>query len=179
MEGFTALIPLIRHIATYIPGHQPEEISHLLAVRGVGKLTAWAQNFMNMMDSMVVCKFIVGGSGPTGNGPNVAPEIFVEWLNDTTGWDLNLEDFLHTGERIFNLKRMFNVRRGISRKDDVLPPRFLTHMRGDDSEAATNLPPLGAMLNEFYRHRGWSEEGIPKREKLVELGLGHLTQHDR
>jgi aldehyde:ferredoxin oxidoreductase len=26
-------------------------------------------------------------------------------------------------------------------------------------------------LNEYYAARGWSEEGIPTREKLLQLGL--------
>ena len=37
--------------------------------------------------------------------------------------------------------------------------------------AADNLPNLEPMLNEYYATKGWSEEGIPTKEKLVELGL--------
>ena len=77
---------------------------------------------------------------------------------------------LQTGERIFNLKRMLGVRRGISRKDDILPMRILTHKLVEGGTKG-NLPHLGLMLNEYYTHRGWSEEGIPTRGKLVELGL--------
>ena len=29
------------------------------------------------------------------------------------------------------------------------------------------------VLPEYYRLRGWDENGIPKKEKLKELGLNH------
>jgi aldehyde:ferredoxin oxidoreductase len=74
------------------------------------------------------------------------------------------------GERIINLKRMLNVRRGISRKDDTLPSRILTSKRGE-GKSADSLPFLGLMLNEYYSHRGWSEDGIATKQKLGELGL--------
>ncbi len=77
---------------------------------------------------------------------------------------------LTVGERIYNLKRMFNVRLGVSRKDDTLPPRLLVH-RFEEGGAAGRLPPLGRMLADYYQARGWTAEGIPTLEKLAELGL--------
>lgn len=59
---------------------------------------------------------------------------------------------MKTGERLYNLKRLFNIRRGISRKDDTLPVRFLTQRRGDGGTART-LPPLGIMLSDYYEYR--------------------------
>jgi aldehyde:ferredoxin oxidoreductase len=83
---------------------------------------------------------------------------------------MTLNEFMLTGERITNLKRMFSVKRGVSRKDDILPARILTQ-RLTSGGTRGNLFHLGAMLNEYYSVRGWSEEGIPTREKLIELGL--------
>lgn len=81
---------------------------------------------------------------------------------------------LLAGERIFNLKRLYNTRLGISRKDDFLPPRFMTHNR--KGEGMTNqLPPIGRMLNEYYEYRGWDEIGVPTPEKLAELGLSEFA----
>ena len=77
---------------------------------------------------------------------------------------------MKTGERLYNLKRLFNVRLGISRKDDTLPMRLLTHRRGEGG-AAKELPNFGVMLSDYYEYRGWDEEGIPTHEKLSELGL--------
>ena len=81
-----------------------------------------------------------------------------------------LDEFMQTGERIHNLKRMFCVKRGISGKDDVLPARFLTQ-RLPSGGTKGNIFHLGAMLNDYYTIRGWDEDGIPTRKKLTELGL--------
>ncbi|MEM2321136.1 MAG: aldehyde ferredoxin oxidoreductase family protein [Candidatus Bathyarchaeia archaeon] len=136
---------------------------------GKGILAAKFQNLHNVIDSMVCCEFLLG-NWALRRGTGVQPSYLVKWINYVTGWDLSINDMLKIGERIFTLKRMFNIRRGISRKDDILPPRFLTHKRGSGG-AAESLPFLGKMLNEYYRYRGWSEEGLPTEEKLKELGL--------
>ena len=74
------------------------------------------------------------------------------------------------GERSFNLKRLFNTRLGISRKDDFLPPRFMTLNRKGGG-LNTQLPPIGQMLNEYYEYRGWDEIGVPTPDKLAQLDL--------
>lgn len=146
---------------------QPElgwdEVWDRFQVKGKGVLTAKMQDLCAMFDSLKACKFLLWGGIKAG--------VLVEWLNAVTGWDMDIAEFMKTGERLYNLKRMYNVRLGLSRKDDTLPPRILTLKRGSGG-AADALPPLGQMLSEYYEHRGWSEEGIPTREKLQELGLG-------
>ena len=120
-----------------------------------------------MLNSLPFCWFAVTYVA------NIYPPKLVEWLNYVTGWDMDLEEFMKTGERIFNLERMVNVRRSISRKDDTLPARILTHKNLPHK----HLPPLGEMLGEYYLYRGWSEEGIPTKRKLEELGLGELAEY--
>jgi aldehyde:ferredoxin oxidoreductase len=118
------------------------------------------QNLMSMFDSLVCCKFVLFG------GITVSP--LIEFLNAITGWDMDHDEFSATGDRIFNMKRLFNIRAGISRKDDVLPNRLLTHRRGGGTDA---LPVLNVMLSDYYRYRGWNEFGIPTRKRLEELEL--------
>jgi aldehyde:ferredoxin oxidoreductase len=130
---------------------------------GKGRLVAKMQDFSCLMDSITVCLFL-------SMHPAILPSDYLAVLNSATGWDMTFDEFLLTGERIHNLKRMFSVQRGISRKDDILPARILTHRLASGGTRG-NLPNLGAMLNEYYSVRGWSEEGIPTREKLAELGL--------
>ena len=132
-------------------------------MQGKGKMVAKMQNFGAMINSLTACSFML-------EYQKVKPSYFVELLNAVTGWDIGFEEFTRTGERICNLARMFNVRRGISRADDTLPARILNHTRGT-GDAADNLPDLKPMLDEYYSIREWSEQGIPTKEKLVELGL--------
>lgn len=132
------------------------------AVEGKGELTAKMQNFMCLVDSLKVCKFLLFGK--------VTISPMLEWFNAVTGWAFTLEEFLQAGERIFNLKRLYNLRAGVTRADDTLPKRILTLKRGEGG-AAENLPPLEPMLAEYYRYRGWTPEGVPTPAKLGELGL--------
>jgi aldehyde:ferredoxin oxidoreductase len=134
-------------------------------VKGKAELVAKSQDLMALFDSLALCKFSLFGG--------ITPSILSEWLNAVTGWDLSLGEFNCCGERIFNLKRIYNNRLGISRKDDQLPGRFLVHKRKEGG-TTENLPPLHVMLSDYYEYRGWDEEGIPKREKLDQLGLRDL-----
>ena len=119
------------------------------------------QNLMSMFDSLTFCKFLLFGDG-------LAVKPLIDYLNCITGWDFDHEEFFRTGDRIFNIKRLYNTRLGISRRDDTLPPRMLVQKK----EGTTNeLPPLNLMLGEYYDYRGWDEFGIPTIERLEELGL--------
>jgi aldehyde:ferredoxin oxidoreductase len=131
-------------------------------VEGKGVLAAKAQNLMGMMDSLKLCKFILFGGITLTN--------IVKWYHDVTGGEMTVDDFMKTGERIFNLKRLYNVKLGISRKDDFLPFRSLTFKRMGKG-LTPNLPHFGQMLSEYYEYRGWSEDGIPTPGKIKELGL--------
>ena len=136
------------------------------ATEGKGEMVAKMQNLMSMFDALGVCKFSLFGG--------MRPRHLVEWLNYVTDWKFNLEEFMKAGERLYNLKRLFNVRRGISRKDDVLPMRFLTQRRGEGG-TPKELPNFGTMLADYYAYRGWDYEGIPTPQKIAELGLAEFT----
>ncbi len=133
-----------------------------LEVKGKGELAAKTQNVMGLFDSLKLCKFALFG------GLKLTP--ILSWYNMVTGNPMDMPEFLRTAERIFNLKRLYNVRCGISRKDDTLPARMLT-LKHEGEGLNPSLPPLGEMLGEYYKFRGWSEEGIPLPEKVKELGL--------
>jgi aldehyde:ferredoxin oxidoreductase len=137
------------------------EPSERLGSAGKGKFVATLQNYMALCDALKICKFAVFG---------LQAADLHRWLNWVTGWDIDFEEFLKTGERIFNLKRLYNVRCGIARKDDTLPQRILTLNR-EGLHAPEKLPEIDKMLDEYYTARGWDKEGIPQKEKIAELGL--------
>jgi aldehyde:ferredoxin oxidoreductase len=129
---------------------------------GKGELVAKMQNLSGILDSLKICKFVLYG------GLSVTELLAV--FNHITGYDLDMDTFLRTGERIFNLKRMYNVRLGIRRKDDNLPER-ITSLKKDSGEAKGQLPDLERQLNDYYAYRGWTEDGIPKKETLSNLNI--------
>jgi aldehyde:ferredoxin oxidoreductase len=128
-------------------------------VEGKAEFTIKLQNLMCIFDALVMCKFF-------HNSNSLKAGQMLDFLNLVTDFDWNIEEFLRAGERAFNLQRLYNVRCGISRKDDTLSPRFLTLKRDRGK-----LPPLGQLLSDYYECRSWSEDGIPTERKLSELGL--------
>ncbi|MCK4225750.1 aldehyde ferredoxin oxidoreductase family protein [candidate division WOR-3 bacterium] len=94
-------------------------------------------------------------------------------LSYATGFDFTPEEYVHTGERIWNLTRLIAVREGISRKDDTLPARLLEEpmIAGPSKGHFVSKEELDIMLDEYYALRGWDKNGIPTKEKLNELEL--------
>lgn len=134
----------------------------VLSNEGKGKIAYDMQNYMSIFNPMGLCKFLFLAS--------VGPTQIAGWVRAVTGWDVDSDYMMTMGERLFNLKRMYNVRLGISRKDDTLPPRLMAHAR-PSGKSKGSLPHIGKMLDEYYKLREWSEEGIPTREGLKKLGL--------
>lgn len=67
---------------------------------------------------------------------------------------------------------MFNVREGMTRKDDQLPQRFeKTLKEGGSTGESYPKKELDKLLDEYYMLRGWTPEGIPTSEILKRLGL--------
>jgi aldehyde:ferredoxin oxidoreductase len=81
---------------------------------------------------------------------------------------------MKAGERVTNLERCFNVLCGVRRKDDALPRRFMEPKK--EGAVAGKVPEIEKMLDEYYKFRGWKPNGVPTREKLLELGLGGAAE---
>jgi len=126
------------------------------------------QNFTAMNDSLTQCRF----ASERGFG-GVINDNYPKMINSVTGWNLTLEETERIGERVYNLERAFNCREGVSRKDDALPHRISHQPIPDGPSKGMQTPPdeFNAMLDEYYRLRGWDSNGIPTREKLTALGL--------
>ncbi len=101
---------------------------------------------------------------------NVPPKDVLALVNAASGLRWSLEDLLRSGERGWNLKRVINVRLGLNRKSDRLPPALLRPL--PDGGAAGYVPDLDGMLQAYYQARGWDQAtGMPEKRKLAELGL--------
>ncbi len=92
-------------------------------------------------------------------------------IEAATGIDMGgNKGLMKTGERIFNLEKLFNLKSGLTVRDDSLPKRMLEEPM-PDGPAKGMVVHLAEMLPEYYRIRGWSHESIPTPKKLQELGL--------
>ncbi len=133
-----------------------------LTTRGKAQLVIDRQNEKAVVDSVGICFYPFQA---------LTLKEIRNMLVPCTG--LNYEsarDLYVAGERIYNLTRLFNVREGFGAKDDTLPARLLKEPM-PEGPAKGHVVRLEEMLKEYYSLRGWGEDGVPRPEKLTELGL--------
>ena len=93
-----------------------------------------------------------------------------------TGWDVGPRKLIEVADRVYTLKRCFNVREGIGRKDDRLPRRLMEPLATGPTKGQ-RVENLDAMLDEAYEAFGWDKAtGKPLKEKLEKLGLGDVAE---
>ena len=138
----------------------PKRIDRFVAT-GKGSIVARAQNVSAYLDSLTVCQFASFA---------VSEFLWARILSAITGIEFEGEDLVYTGERIFNLERLFNMREGFDRKQDRLPERLLKEPF-KSGPSAGKVVELDKMLDEYYEYRGWDKNGKPYDWKLKELGL--------
>jgi len=133
-----------------------------LKYEGKAELTKHMQDFTAVIDSSGMCLFTIFGMGYIRDyGPI---------LRAITGIPYSDDELMKAGERIHNLERLFNLKAGLTGKDDTLPPRFLKEpIPAGPSKG--EVCDLDRMLPEYYKLRGWDKEGVPTRETLKALGL--------
>jgi aldehyde:ferredoxin oxidoreductase len=138
----------------------PKLIDHSGASGTVGILI-FQQHISAAFDAVGVCKFA---------GFAVGDELLARLMTAVTGVEFVPQNLHLAGERIWNLERLYNLREGFSKKDDTLPKR-LTDEPLKSGAAKGRVVNLKPQLVEYYRYRGWNEDGIPRKEKLQLLGL--------
>jgi aldehyde:ferredoxin oxidoreductase len=123
------------------------------------KNIALHQNWRTVSNSLVVCIL-----------PSPPVETLQELLTQVTGMKLNKKSLMKIGERGWNLKRLINLRLGLTMKAEKLPDLLLKPL--EDGAAANYTLPFVEMMEAYYSARSWDKEsGFPKSEKLEELGL--------
>ena len=134
-------------------------------VQGKSSYVILHQNVAAAIDSLVVCKF---------TNMAASEEYFARVLAAVSGLAFSTGELIRVGERTYNLERLYNNRQGFTRRDDTLPPRLLNEPSPDGPSKGW-VSHLEPMLEEYYRSRGWDQNGVPKARKLEELGLAQLA----
>jgi aldehyde:ferredoxin oxidoreductase len=142
------------------------EVDRFKADASRGALVRESEDFAAVLDSLIVCKFL--------------RKCFTDFygeaadlLSKITGWDVSSAELRQIGERIHNLKKIFNQREGWRTEHDWLPERLLTETLPTGVAQGVGLAPeeLHAMIQSYYLARGWDEQGSIPNKKLSELGL--------
>jgi aldehyde:ferredoxin oxidoreductase len=130
-------------------------------IKGKPELVIQFQDLTAALDATGSCLFTTFGIGA---------EELAEMLSALTGISYTTEEFMTCGARIWNLERLWNLRAGLSAKDDVLPPRLTNEpiLTGASKGEVSRVP---EMLPEYYALRGWDANGVPTAAQLEKLGL--------
>ncbi len=124
-------------------------------VEGKAKLFIDSENRNTFEDCLIICRFYMQFIGWEGMQTIVKA---------TTGLDLTKEDMSALASRVTTLTRQFNIREGLTKKDDTLPPRMFNDPIGPEKNRVVNKENLDIMIKDYYSLHGWDEEGIPQSE---------------
>jgi len=128
----------------------------------MAEFCARIQDYRALYASLILCSF--------ANPPS---EMVLEMVIKATGLNLTMEDFKLLGERIYMIKRMFNLKMGLTPADDRLPKIALNPV--NEGGSAGKTPNFQQLKNAYYEYRQFDKKsGYPSQDKLKELGLNDL-----
>jgi aldehyde:ferredoxin oxidoreductase len=141
----------------------------------------WQENCYMAVDCLGICKYHTVFLGATL--PN-----FEDWpraIYCNTGLEFTPKEIWDVAERCNNIERLFNLREGLTRNDpvkgDTLNHRYFDEpcRRGapDIIGARIDRDKFKMMIDEFYKHHGWDNDGVPTAETLKRLGLDKEPTH--
>jgi len=132
-----------------------------LVTEGKAGLVKAFQDATSVFDSAGVCVFTTFAWSLADLQPQLDAACEGNWT---------MEKLAEVGERIYNMERLFNNAAGFTAKDDDLPPRLKTEP-AKTGPAKGLVNGIDKMRPEYYKERGWDEQGVPTRETLGRLGL--------
>lgn len=149
-----------------------KEIMKITSPIHKGEVIKDIEDLYALVDSAVICKY--GTMWP----PVYYFDTFANVIPPLTGmkeWS-DPKFVREAAERICHLRRAYNHRIGITRKEETLPKRLLSDPM-PTGPAKGGLPSLDYMLDEYYKFRGCDvKSGFPKKETLIRLGLGPVAK---
>lgn len=152
------------HVRAYLIA--PEILAHPEKIdpQEIESKPQWVKVFQDLtavIDSAGLCLFTSFAMGA---------EQYAKLISAATGFDMDADETLKAGERIWNLEKQFNLAAGITPEEDTLPERLLNDPIPEGPNKG-QVARLSELLPAYYEIRGWDEKGIPTSAKLQELEL--------
>ena len=119
-------------------------------IEGKAAMFAEWEDRLTVFDTLILCRFY---------------RDLYQWdelstiIQGATGLTLDKEAMRAIAANVMDATRHFNLREGLKPEDDRLPPRF--HQEALESGKIITEADMKTLLQDYYRHRGWSEQGIP------------------
>ncbi len=127
----------------------------------------WNEIMHYIDDSTGMCSFLSSFRGHFGMRPPYHLYNLPNFISLATGIDINSDKLWTIAARNRNLIRAFNVRRGLRRIDEK-PPEDHWKIREPEMEQK--------ILDEYYKFKGWTNDGIPTKKTLDKLGLDYVSE---
>jgi len=103
----------------------------------------------------------------------IGPSLMAEAFNALYDCDVDENSLLTAAERVITLQHLFNQEQGQNFQDYSFPDRFYTEKV--DYAGGTREPldrqKVEGMVREYFRLRGWDDEGVVRPETLERLGI--------
>lgn len=132
---------------------------------GKAELVFHSENYGILGNSLSICHYLTDC---------LKPETIRDAFNAITGFGYSFADLMVCGARDWTFKRGINNLLGVTEKDDVLPKRIMTPLK--EGAGAGSVPDMERLKREYYALRGLDERGVPREDKLMELGLAELRE---
>lgn len=125
-------------------------------------VSARIQDYRAIYNSLIMCAFC-----------NPPPSMIIDMLNTATGLNFDIDQFKLLGERLYMIKRLFNLKMGITPSDDRLPKILLQPLQ--EGGSAGKSPDFNKLKKALYKYRTFDlNTGYPNQEKIKSLGLEDL-----
>ena len=130
------------------------------------RFSSYTQKVWSLCNCICLCMFITAPMGA------LSLKNIVELTEAVTGWETSLFELLKVAEKSNTMARCFNLREGLTSKDDKLPERFFeAFTSGPLKDKAIDKEEFEKAIKTYYAMQGWDENGVPTKEKLAELDL--------
>ena len=122
------------------------------AIEGKAALFVDFEDRATLFDALILCRFY----------RDLYPwEGLCNIVEGVTGLKANATTLKATSRNIADTVRQFNLREGLSASDDKLPSRL--HNEALETGHQITEAELKTMLADYYRLRGWDEQGRPRK----------------
>ena len=150
------------HHAYGLPARAETMDGSRLNVEGKGEQVKNAAIGRILGDSLILCTF---------PGPLYTRDMMAEAVSSISAEPCTVADLIEAGERVMCQERLFNIREGLSRKDDTLPSRLLNEPKPDGPTKGVVVP-LEELKDSFYKAMGYDPAtGNPTDRVLEKLKI--------
>ncbi|VBB42600.1 Aldehyde ferredoxin oxidoreductase [uncultured Desulfatiglans sp.] len=127
------------------------------------EIVDWMEMLHNIDDALCLC----AGMASFCLKPPYHIHNYPKLISAATGMDLDETGLKKIANRSRNLHRAYNNLRGLTRADEK-PPEDHWKRRFPELEEE--------LLTTYYTYKGWNYNGVPTKERLMELDLGYVYE---